>query len=901
MKSIFYFAILITCLVGVGYALSESEDTEGAITNPTNATLVDNIWYTVWDGEAIVRGPSSANLTTITIPSTVTIDGQTYTVTGIAGVLPDSSHPYQSTGAFSDMFSLTTVTLPYTLESFNAQYDANSANYTYSNAFAITYGPDAVNSKLTTVNWDIPEGETCHLTSIGPGVFQNCKKLATFDIPDSVTTISERAFESCNAYSISQFPSALTSIGNYSFISTAITVSTVPQTVTFIGENAFYNCKSIPSFTLPDTVTISPGVFGGCTSLQSIKFPAGLTAIPEYICSGCTSLTTVTMPTNYTSIGSSSFENCANINFTLPNNVTSIGASAFKGCTSLHTALPSSLTTLGNNAFQNCYAMEISTIPSGLTTIPQYAFQSAIGPNLTVPATVTSIGNNAFGLPRTNGQIATAVEITFEGDGAIGSSTNTVAMGNTLFTQSGVSFPEGMTITLNLYGNTYSNIRYSVPYGSSVVSVIFNNYSSTWIQSYSNFTINYYAVYGGIEYKLTNVQQSSSSSCNATVLGLTDDSITSIRLTNSFSYYYRTCNVTGIVGSATESGLGAFGGTGLTSVTINSLSINWYYNPNGSNFTYANTFKDCVNLTSVTLPTSGSIPAGMFYGCTNLDIANISTGITNINQNAFRDCSSLTLSNLDWSESYNLKLNSVGNHAFDGCVSLNPTALVFKSRSTVGDYAFAGCESLSNVQFGYNMTIGQYAFEGCELINADKFENVTIGDFAFNGCTSLNPSSFTNVSAGIGAFQNCTGLDSIVVQGTTALGPGVFNLADIEEPTTEERSLTLLFLTDDVDYNEYTFASGGPNSYERIYNIVDMGNNGFTTASSGLPASATVSDTLTVDAERMIQKIEVEGKEGGDGIGGVGSTLIKIVPIIVIASLLFAIMSMFFSPKGNEQ
>lgn len=882
MKSIFYFAILITCLVGVGYALSESEDTEASpITNPTNATLVDDIWYTVWDGEAIVRGPSSANLTTITIPSTVTIDGQTYTVTGIAGATtPTSSHPYQSSGAFSDMFSLTTVTLPYTLETFNAQFSADTANYTYSNAFAITYSPDAVNSKLTTVNWDIPEGETCHLTSIGPGVFQDCRKLATFDIPDSVTTIGTRAFNSCYAYSISQFPTALTSIGDYSFVGSAITVSTVPQTVTSIGENAFYNCKNITQFTLPDTVTsLSPGVFGGCTSLQSIKFPAGLTAIPNTICSGCTSLATVTMPTNYTSVGSSAFENCANIHFTLPANLTSVGASAFKGCTS----------------------MAISTIPSGITTIPSYAFNGAMaGPRLVIPATVTSINEYAFGMLRENGQVCTTPEVIFEGNNTIGNCTNVVTFSGTKIFQEQYpnnSYPANTTMTIYLYGKTYTDIYYAI---YNMPNVIVNNYSSSFINTQSNVTVNYYAIKDGVEYQLTNVRQNTSTPYTANIIGLADESVTSIVLTDSFQYYLHTCNVAGVTGSATATGLGAFGGTDLTSVTINSLSLNFLYNPNGSNFTYANTFKDCVNLTTVTLPSSGSIPAGMFYGCTNLDIAYISGSISNIGQNAFRDCTSLTLSNTDWS-GYRSGLNSVGNHAFDGCVLLNPTALVFKSNSNVGEYAFAGCESLSNVQFGYNMTIGNYAFDGCELLNTDKFENVTIGDYAFNGCTSLNPSSFTNVSAGICAFQNCTNLNSIVMQGTIGLGPGVFNLVDIEEPTTEERSLSLLFLTDDVDYSEYTFASGGPNSYERIYNIVDMGNNGFTTASSGLPASATVSDTLTVDADRMIQKIEVEGKEGGDGIGGVGSTLIKIVPIIVIASLLFAIMSMFFSPKGNEQ
>ena len=902
MKSIVYVAILITCIVGIGYALSESEDTEGATTNPTNATLVDNIWYSIWDGEAIVRGPSSANLSSITIPSTVTIDGQTYTVTGIAGT-QGQDYP----GAFSDMFSLTTVTLPYTIESFNAQYDVNSANYTYSNAFAIMYSSDAVNSNLTTVNWNIPEGESCHLTSVGPGAFQNCRKLATFDIPDSVTTIGTRAFQSCYVYSISQFPSALTSIGAYAFSGDAITVSTVPQTVVYIGENAFYNCTSITQFTLPDTVTnLDPGVFGGCTSLQSLRFPAGMTAIPSRFCTDCTNLATVTMPTNYTAVGSNAFMNCSSLHFALPAGLTSVGSYAFKGCTS----------------------MAISSIPSGITTIESYAFNGAMaGPRLVIPATVTTIGDYAFGMLRENGQICTHPEIVFEGDGAIGSSTNVVAVnGNRIFQEPfpNDSYPANTTVTIYLYGKTYSNIYYAI----YELPAVINNYSSTYINTRSNLTINYYAVYGNVEYALTNVLPNTSNPATATVLGLADDSVTSITIPSSFTYYSsRTCNVAGIMGSATESGLGAFGGTGLVSVNIRSFSLNYLYNPNGSNFAYANTFKDCVNLTTVTLPSQSNyaIPAGMFYGCTSLDITNL-VGAIHIGKNSFRDCTSLTLSNTDWSVSK--KLVTVGDHAFDGCIQLDPISLSFANNTgNVGDYAFAGCVSLSpsyiftlgaNTTFGdhafdgcialnddniSNVTLGDYTFNGCTALNPTTIENVTTGDFTFNGCTSLNPTTFNNVSVGEGAFQNCTGLETITMKGTIDLGPAVFNLTDIEEPTTEERSLALLFMTDDVDYTETTFASVGPNSYERIYNIVDMGNNGFTTASSGLPASATVSNSLNLESIRMIQKIEVEGKEGG-GDGGVSATIINLLPVFVAIGLILAMISMFYDPKnliGGQQ
>lgn len=884
-----YLALILTCIIGIGcYALLDSDDAMGANTSPTNATLVGDIWYTVWDGEAIVRGPSSNSLTSITIPSTVTIDGTTYTVTGIAGV-----SDYTGNGAFMDMQNLTTVTLPYTLESFTAQYDANSANYTYSNCFKIYPSATPKVSSLTTVNWDIPEGETCHLQSIGASAFEYCSVLTTFDIPDSVTTIGNNAFTGCTQYSIPNWPASLTSLGNGAFNGTAVSLSSLPQSITSVPNRLFYNCPNITQFTLhngvtsigessfgrctgltqitiPDSVTtFGDGAFGGCTSLQSLKFPASMTSIPASVCSGCTNLATVTLPTNYTSVGNYSFSACPNLHFTLSDAITSVGEGAFSGC----------------------YAMEITHIPSGLTTIPTSAFNSALGTGVTIPSTVTTVGNYAFGTLMENGQICTSAEIIFEGDATPGSCTNTVSLGSSLFLRQGTGtpYPTGTTITIYLYGKSYDNAYYSVPYNNSNVSTVFNNYSMTYISPSSRVAVNYYAVYGGVEYSLTNVSSSSSSSCTANLIGLYDDSATSITLTSSFRYYYRTCNVSGVTGSATADGLGAFGGTGLTTVTINSLSLNWYYNPNGNNFSYANTFKDCVSLTTVNFNVSGSnltIPTGMFYGCTNMDTSAIPRGVKYINDNAFRDCTSLTASNTNMT---NMSLTTIGNHAFDGCTLFSPITMTFTRNVSIGEYAFNGCESFNPIIYVTNMTVGNYAFAGCTSLTLDNMKSVSLGDYAFAGCTSLNPSYLQDVTVGDFAFENCTSLSNIVIKGYTDLGDGIFNLADIEEPTTEERSLTLIFMTEDVTYDEYTFMSSGRAHYDRIYNIVDMGNNGFTTESSGLPADATVSNALTIDAVRMIQKIDVE-EQSGSGIGGTEAILVGLIPVLVGISMILYIL-----------
>lgn len=876
MKAI-YLAVLLACIAGLGVVMmADSEDSEGAITNPTGATLVDDIWYTVWDGEAIVRGPSSATLTSITIPASVTIDGTSYPVTGIAGVSSSTG-----TGAFMDMLQLTAVTLPYTLESFNAQYNANTAGLTYSNAFGIYPSAQTRTSVLTTVNWDIPEGETLHLTSIGGQAFWNCNALTTFTIPDSVSYIGHNAFAGCSSYAITAWPSSLTTIGPSAFSGTLTALTSMPANITAVPNGLFNACANITqftlhsgitsigsnafsktgltSFTIPDNVsTVGESAFSGCTSLQTLTFPSGLTEIPRRVCDGCTSLATVNLPAGVTSIGDYAFENCS----------------------SLHMALPSTLTTVGEFAFYGATSMELATLPSGITTVPQQAFNGAIGSRFVIPSSVTSIGQYAFGLPRSNGNVASNIEIIF--DGIKGASTDTVTIGYGMFDKSGssgASYPANTVMTIMLYGKTYKYSTQSYVYDycfsqSSNVTFVFNVYSIDRISAGSNDTVNYFATYNGVEYTRT---LRSGSNWNAYAVGLADDTVTSITIPNQF-YYYGTggpyCAVQGVKGSQTADGYGAFGGsTSLTSATLNYLG-NMTYNPNGNNYNYANTFKDCINLATVSL-SSGitSLPYGIFSGCTSLDFMSMPSTLKTFGAYSFEGCTSLTLSNI------NLIVNRADDYAFSGCTLLDPASFALGNSPSIGAYAFEGCE---------NLTMG-----------SGSLRNATIGEGAFSGCTALNVTSIDNTIVRDFALENCTALSSIVIT-DSSLGDGVFNLSLASEPTETERSLSLLFMSE-VEYTPDTFTSEpvseSEQAYDRIYNIVDLGGNNFTPQSSGLPEGTQVSDTLTVNAMSMLQKTEQEAQHETVEDSSATSTILRTVPIFVILGIILGSVALFYQNR----
>lgn len=141
----------------------------------------------------------------LTLPETVTANGQTFTLTAIGEQ------------AMMGCRTLTSLTLPETVQSFDE-------------------GAFAVCTTLASVN--IPEG----ITEIPTGCFGYCPKLNNVTLPSTVKTLGEMAFYGC---------SGMTSI-------------TLNEGLATIGEMAFFDCPNLREITIPATVTtIGNRAFGG--------------------------------------------------------------------------------------------------------------------------------------------------------------------------------------------------------------------------------------------------------------------------------------------------------------------------------------------------------------------------------------------------------------------------------------------------------------------------------------------------------------------------------------------------------------------------------------------------------------------------------------------------------------
>ena len=110
------------------------------------------------------------------------------------------------------------------------------------------------------------------VTSIGKWAFQSCSSLTSVTIPNSVTSIGNMAFAYCSGLTSVTIPNSVTSIGGSAFSGcSGLTSVTIGNSVTSIGNYAFDWCNSLTSVTIGNSVTsIGGAAFYGCNGLTSI-------------------------------------------------------------------------------------------------------------------------------------------------------------------------------------------------------------------------------------------------------------------------------------------------------------------------------------------------------------------------------------------------------------------------------------------------------------------------------------------------------------------------------------------------------------------------------------------------------------------------------------------------------
>ena len=261
-------------------------------------------------------GPSSDDAYTgdVSIPSTFTTDGDTYTVVGVGDT------------AFKDCAEITSVTLPAT----------------------ITY--------------------------IGDYAFTNCLNLTSIDYPSTLTSIGAYAFAATGLMEL-EIPSSVTSVGKGAFMNcTSLTSAQTDCSIGEISDYLLYYCTELDDVTIGLSVaTIGSFSFADCTNLATIDLTTdNITSIEKMAFADCRNFATINLGNGIESIGTAAFRGCDGATSIYIGSATkTIGTSAFSGCYAAESlSIGCSVDTICPLAFYD--VTELESVTCHATTPPVF-------------------------------------------------------------------------------------------------------------------------------------------------------------------------------------------------------------------------------------------------------------------------------------------------------------------------------------------------------------------------------------------------------------------------------------------------------------------------------------------------------------------------------------------------
>lgn len=190
------------------------------------------------------------------------------------------------------------------------------------------------------------------------------------------------------------------------------------------------------------------------------------------------------------------------------------------------------------------------------------------------------------------------------------------------------------------------------------------------------------------------------------------------------------------------------------------------------------------------------ISDGMFENDTNITTITLSSNITYIGNNAFKNCPNLKQIIFKSASTYSTA--SADTHSGSYAITTLAVAISKKDPNNniafIGESAFYNCVALESIDVSSATTIGKNAFYGCSKLESVSLnDNLTkLADSTFNGCLKLNdiqlPSELTEIGAN--CFVNCQALENIAIPATTTMvGANILNgCTGLKKIVLEDRS-----------------------------------------------------------------------------------------------------------------
>lgn len=219
---------------------------------------------------------------------------------------------------------------------------------------------DLSDADIVANPYEYYQGRCTQDSILGYNAFSELDKLITVKCPKSVKQIYG-AFNSCHNLKSVVLPEQLEYLGDkegyYATYNGSFT------DCNHLTNVIFYNCKEIGDHT-----------FEGCSAIQQIKIPEGVTRIGEKAFRECNSLKSIIIPNGVERIESNAFSSCENLRkISLPPSLKIINSYAFAGCALDSVNLPG-LTYIANQAFAGNSNLKELRVPSTLEKIDDGAF-----------------------------------------------------------------------------------------------------------------------------------------------------------------------------------------------------------------------------------------------------------------------------------------------------------------------------------------------------------------------------------------------------------------------------------------------------------------------------------------------------------------------------------------------
>jgi hypothetical protein len=209
------------------------------------------------------------------------------------------------------------------------------------------------------VSVSLPEG----YTTIGDYAFYGCDNLERINLPSTIQSIGKDAFNGCVKLKEILMPDAVTEIGDGAFFK-------IPSIEVAPGNSSFYTDQTgtlidkskkkvlwvPPNFKgryifSDDVCDIGEFAFAECDKLTAVVLPVSMKKIKEGTFWGCSRLNNLLLPDGITEIQQDAFAFCAIKNIILPETVQKIGDYAFAWCKLESITIPASVRVIGESAF----------------------------------------------------------------------------------------------------------------------------------------------------------------------------------------------------------------------------------------------------------------------------------------------------------------------------------------------------------------------------------------------------------------------------------------------------------------------------------------------------------------------------------------------------------------------